>query len=201
MLKICILISGTGTNMQALVKKAFADKLDIDFHIISDNGSAEGLVKAANLGIETHVLKTTVPGWKMTVENTDELLQLLRNIRPDYILMAGFMRILPEQVIEEYRWRIINIHPALLPSFKGKDAQKQAFEYGVKISGCTVHFADTGIDTGPVILQKAVDISQCKSVDEVKSAILVAEHETYYSAFRLLIEGRLRVEGRKVIIQ
>ena len=111
------------------------------------------------------------------------------------------MRILPAQVIEEYRWRIINIHPALLPSFKGKDAQKQAFEYGVKISGCTVHFADTGIDTGPVIMQKSVDISHCKSVDEVKSAILVAEHETYYSAFRLLIEGRLRVEGRKVIIQ
>lgn len=200
MKNIAILISGTGTNMQALVKKAIADKVNADFHVISDNGNAGGLAKAEQLGIKTHVLKTTVPGWKMTEENTSELLMLLKMISAEYILMAGFMRILPERVINEYRWKIINIHPALLPSFKGKDAQKQAFDYGVKISGCTVHFADTGIDTGPVIMQKPVDISACSTVDEVKSEILTAEHDIYYKAFRLLIDNNLIVKGNKVII-
>ena len=197
---IAILISGTGTNMQALVKKAIADKVNADFHVISDNGDAEGLAKAQALGIDTHILKTAVPSWKMTEENTSELLMLLKMLSVDYVLMAGFMRILPERVINEYRWKIINIHPALLPSFKGKDAQKQAFDYGVKVSGCTVHFADTGIDTGPVIMQKPVDISSCSTVDEVKSEILIAEHDIYYKAFRLLIGNKLIVRGNKVII-
>ncbi len=185
--------------MQSIITKSKSNNLPINFIVITDNKNAPGIEKAKNLNVPIFILSNIQNGWKMTKENDNELLDILQKNNIDFILLAGFMKIINKNIIEKYMWKIINIHPSLLPSFKGKDAQKQAFEYGVKISGCTVHFIDTGIDTGPIIMQKAVDISNCKSIDEVKSKILEQEHEIYFESLKLLLSKSYSIIGRKVV--
>ena len=200
MKNIAILISGSGTNMESLIKKSKNDNLELRFIVITDNKNAKGIEKAKALNIPVYILSNISKGAKMTSENDNELLKILNENNIDLILLAGFMRIINKTIIEKYKWKIINIHPSLLPSFKGKDAQKQAFEYGVKISGCTVHFIDTGIDTGPIIMQKSVDISQCQSIEDVKNTILEKEHELYYEVLKLIdVRGKFVVVGDEAI--
>ncbi|MEM4145930.1 MAG: phosphoribosylglycinamide formyltransferase, partial [Candidatus Nitrosocaldus sp.] len=124
------------------------------------------------------------------------------DVRPDngLVCLAGFMRIMSREFVQLYRWRVMNIHPSLLPAFPGLNAQKQALEYGVKITGCTVHFIDEGVDTGPIILQEAVEVKDSDDVESLANRILEKEHEIYPRAVRLFAEGRLRVEGRRVRI-
>lgn len=196
--KVAILISGRGSNMESLINLSFKENLKIEFLVVSDNPEAEGLKKAEKLNVKTVVIKNLKKGWKMEREGEEELLKILKDFSPDLILLAGFMRIIPPNVIEKYYLKIVNIHPSLLPSFKGKDAQKQAFDYGVKVSGCTVHFIDMGVDTGPIIDQRCVDISKAKSVEEVSNLILEKEHQLYFEVMKKLLFSKWKVENRNV---
>lgn len=117
------------------------------------------------------------------------------------VCLAGFMRILSKEFVQRYKWRIMNIHPALLPSFPGLNAQKQTVEYGVKISGCTVHFVDEGVDTGPIIIQAAVEVRDDDTPDSLAARILEYEHKIYPEAVRLFSEGKLSIEGRRVKVR
>ncbi|MDY6787359.1 MAG: formyltransferase family protein, partial [candidate division WOR-3 bacterium] len=143
MKSIVILISGSGTNMESLIAKSRSQGMDVRFTVICDNPSAKGISRARKLGVETIIADRLSQSPCMNSEDEEIFMDLLSGINPDFILLAGFMRIISAGIIEHYKNRIINIHPSLLPSFKGRDAQKQAFDYGVKVSGCTVHFIDS----------------------------------------------------------
>jgi len=125
------------------------------------------------------------------------------NVTPEngLICLAGFMRIISKEFVQKYRWRMMNIHPALLPSFQGLNAQRQALEYGMKISGCTVHFVDEGVDTGPIIIQASVEVKEDDTVDSLSARILEQEHRIYPEAVRLFAEGKLSIEGRRVKVR
>ena len=200
MKNIVILISGSGTNMESLITKSRSQGLDVRFTVICDNPSAGGISKAKKLGVETIDVNRFSRSPRMNSEDEGILMELLTGIKPDFILLAGFMRIISKGIIVHYKNRIVNIHPSLLPSFKGRDAQKQAFDYGVKVSGCTVHFIDSGVDTGPVIMQECVDISGLMSHEEVRKKILRSEHSLYFKALKLLISGNYTVKDRRVLI-
>ncbi|MDD3803975.1 MAG: phosphoribosylglycinamide formyltransferase [bacterium] len=197
--KIAIFISGRGSNMESLLKKSLSDNLPVQFIVVSDNPKANGLKIAENIGVKTIVLENCSDGWKLTDENSEKIEQIIKEHNISLVLLAGFMRIIPKQLIEKFPSTFVNIHPSLLPSFKGKNAQRDAFEYGVKISGCTVHFVDSGVDTGPIIMQKGVDISSCINIEEAKNEILKAEHELYYEALKLLLSSKYTIIGRRVI--
>ena len=167
MKNIAIMFSGTGSNMESIISKSFYDKLDVSFIAITDNPQAEGIAKAEKYNIPVFIIPAAVHGWRINTVHEAYINDLLNGKNVDYILLAGFMKIISSNIIERFKNRIINIHPALLPSFKGKNAQKQAFEYGAKVSGCTVHFVDKGIDTGPIIAQRAVYIGDCRNDEEV----------------------------------
>jgi phosphoribosylglycinamide formyltransferase-1 len=124
------------------------------------------------------------------------------DVEPEYglICLAGFMRLISAEFVKEYPMRILNIHPALLPSFPGLHAQKQAIEYGVKVSGCTVHFVDQGLDSGPILLQRAVEVMDSDTEEELSARILRKEHELYPEAVRLFAEGKIKIMGRKVLL-
>ena len=196
---IAILISGSGTNMQSLIEKSIAEALPVDFIVITDNPNAMGIKKAKDMNIPVFILPEMKLGWRMSENDDKNLMNILIENNTDYILLAGYMRLLNKNIIEQYIFRIINIHPSLLPAFPGKDAQKQAFDYGVKISGCTVHFIDNGVDTGPIIEQKAVDISNCKSRDEVQERIIIEEHKLYFKVFKNFINRKYSIKSRNVI--
>ncbi len=196
---IAILISGSGTNMQSLIEKSIAEALPVDFIVITDNPNAMGIKKAKDMNIPVFILPEMKSGWRMSENDDKNLRNILIENNTDYILLAGYMRLLNKNIIEQYIFRIINIHPSLLPAFPGKDAQKQAFDYGVKISGCTVHFIDNGVATGPIIEQKAVDISNCKSRDEVQERIIIEEHKLYFKVFKNFINRKYSIKSRNVI--
>lgn len=122
------------------------------------------------------------------------------NVTPEngLVCLAGFMRIISKEFVQKYRWRMMNIHPALLPSFPGLNAQRQTLEYGMKITGCTVHFVDEGVDTGPIIIQASVEVKEDDTVDSLSARILEQEHRIYPEAVRLFAEGKLSIEGRRV---
>jgi len=181
------------------LNKSLENKLDIEFIVISDNPNAEGLLIAERMGVRAIVLKESIKGCKLNEENANEIERIIEENNIYLMLLAGFMRIIPNKLIKKYPMKFINIHPSLLPSFKGKEAQKDAFDYGVKVSGCTVHFIDEGIDTGPIIMQRSVDISSASNAEEVKTLILKAEHNLYFEAMRGLLEKNYHIEGRRVI--
>lgn len=137
----------------------------------------------------------------MTPESSEEMYGLCRERGIDLVCLAGFMRIVKGRLIEEYSGSMINIHPALLPSFKGLHGQKKALDYGVRYSGCTVHFVDSGIDTGPIIIQRVVPVLEDDDEDSLSERILEEEHRAYPEAVRLYAEGKLAIEGRRVFIR
>jgi phosphoribosylglycinamide formyltransferase-1 len=171
--------------------------------VLSNRTDAAGL----NIALEKFGLPTEIvpsggsKGW----DYDRKVVSVLRkyDVMPEYglICLAGFMRLISAEFIKEYPMRILNIHPALLPSFPGLHAQKQAVEYGVKISGCTVHFVDQGLDSGPIVLQRAVSVMDSDTEDELSARILRKEHELYPQAVRLFAEGKIKIIGRKVIIE
>lgn len=197
--RIVILISGRGTNMERLIQACQAGEIPAQVvRVISDNPEARGLQRAQSYGVPTVVVPARAFPDRAAFEAA--LLEAVREAAPDLICLAGFMRILSPRFVQAYRYRIMNIHPALLPSFPGLHAQRQALEYGVKVSGCTVHFVDEGVDTGPIIVQKAVPVLEDDTEETLAARILQKEHEAYPEAVRLFFEGRLRVEGRRVRI-
>ncbi|ADE37411.1 phosphoribosylglycinamide formyltransferase [Methanohalophilus mahii] len=199
-LNIAVLISGRGSNLQSIidnVESGYIPNACVSV-VISDKRDAYGLVRAMNHGINAVFIDPAVYESKKHFENA--LLEVLEKFSTDVLLLAGFMRILGSNLIKAYNNRVMNIHPALLPSFKGLHAQKQALEYGVKISGCTVHFVDEGMDSGPIILQKSVPVLDSDTEDSLSERILAQEHIIFPEAVKLFAEGRLDVKGRRVHI-
>ena len=197
--RMVILISGRGTNMARLIEATQKGEIPaVVVCVFSDNLSARGITVAESMGVSTRVVDASAFPDRSSFFK--KLLEEVKAVEPDLICLAGFMKILPPEFIRAFPGRIMNIHPALLPSFPGLHAQRQALEYGVKISGCTVHFVDEGVDTGPIIVQKAVPVLEDDTVQTLAQRILEQEHQAYPEAVRLFFEGRLRIEGRRVRI-
>ncbi len=196
---IGVLISGRGTNLQALIDAQAEGRLSGRLVIvISNNPAAKGLMRARKAGIETMVIPHQ--DYPSREAHDRAIMNALQSREVDLVVLAGYMRLLTSEFVNAYRNRIINIHPALLPSFPGLHAQKQALEYGVRVSGCTTHFVDEGTDTGPIILQKVVPVYQWDTEDSLSARILEKEHEILVESVNLFCEGRLLVKGRKVFI-
>jgi phosphoribosylglycinamide formyltransferase-1 len=199
-LNIAVLISGRGSNLQSIidnVENGYIPNACVSV-VISDKKDAYGLERAINYGINAVFIDPAAYQSKENFENA--LLAALAKFSTDLLLLAGFMRILSSNVIKAYSNRIMNIHPALLPSFKGLHAQKQALDYGVKIAGCTVHFVDEGMDSGPIILQKSVPVLDSDTEGSLSERILAQEHIIFPEAVKLFAEGRLDIKGRRVHI-
>jgi phosphoribosylglycinamide formyltransferase 1 len=199
---MAILISGRGSNMHAILSSHAQSKLsNIEpCVVISNNKDAPGLkIAKEQFGIATEViLSNGKKGWEYDREIDSVLKKYGVYPSNGIICLAGYMRILSAQFVKKYKLRILNVHPSLLPSFKGLNAQKQAFDYGVKISGCTVHFIDDNIDTGPIIIQECVPIYDSDTEEDISKRILKIEHKLYPLAIKLFSDGKLRLKGRKV---
>lgn len=195
--RLGILLSGRGSNFVAIADNVRKGELDADIAIvISDNPEARGLEVARQRNLNACVVD---PRGKTREDFDRELVAHLKKEKVDLVCLAGYMRILSPHFIQQFPHRILNIHPALLPAFKGLQAQRQALEYGVKISGCTVHFVDAGIDSGPIVLQAAVPVEPADTEESLALRILKEEHRLYSAAIKLVLEGRFRIEGRRVI--
>jgi phosphoribosylglycinamide formyltransferase-1 len=197
-MKIGILISGRGSNMTAIVG-AVQSGLIVDSNVavvVSDKPSAEGLIKARECGVETIVI--TKKG-RTREEHDAEIVSELKKRNVELICLAGYMRLLSPEFIRAFPNRIINIHPSLLPSFKGLDAQKQAIDYGVKVSGCTVHFVDESLDNGAIILQRAVAVKDDDTYETLSARILEQEHALYVEAIKLIVDRKYKIVERRVI--
>jgi len=200
-LQVGVLASGRGSNLQALIDSSAAGKIDVDVAVvISDVAGAQALERAGSAGIPAvHV----PPGrfrTKLTPEAEQRYIDVLDEHGVEVVVLAGFMRILHDDFLNRYSGRVVNVHPALLPSFPGLHGQKQALDYGVKWSGATVHFVDAGVDTGPIILQAAVPVLDGDTEETLSARILEQEHRIYPEALQLLAEGRLRLDGRVVTV-
>jgi phosphoribosylglycinamide formyltransferase-1 len=199
-----MLISGRGSNMDAILAAIKSGRIGNakPCIVISNKPEAAGLkIASEKYGIPTKVIPSDgLKGWHYD-QNIVTILQE-HGVTPQsgLVCLAGFMRIISPEFVRQYRMRIMNIHPALLPAFPGLRAQKQALDYGVKVSGCTVHFVDEGMDSGPVILQKAVPVVEGDNEECLSARILEQEHELYPEAVRLFCEGRIKIEGRRVSI-
>lgn len=200
MLTLGVLASGRGSNFQSIIDSIESGYLKAHVAVlITDKADAYAIERAKKHGIEHTVLKPR----DFTGRDAyySHIADELNKRGVDLVILAGFMRVVGKALIDRYRNRIMNIHPALLPSFPGLHGQLQAADYGVKISGCTVHFVDEGMDTGPIIIQAAVPCYHDDTEDSLGERILREEHRIFPHAIRLFAEGRLCVEGRKVIIK
>lgn len=201
MMRVAILVSGRGSNMEAILRVKEAGGLpnaEIAL-VLSDSADAPALEKAQKFGVKT-VFVDPKPYRKKREGYDAAVVEVLRENNIEFIVLAGFMRLLSRVLIDAYPNRIINIHPALLPAFPGLHAQKQALDHGVKVSGCTVHFVDGGVDTGPIILQAVVPVLTDDTEETLSERILEYEHRLFPRALDLATSGRLRVIGRRVII-
>ncbi len=199
MRNIGVLASGRGTNLQAIMDGAssgdFAGRVAV---VVSDRSKAPALERARKAGIPAVFVSKKEAGNQEAFEQ--RLAAVLDEHQVDVVCLAGFMRILGPWFVRRYWGRMLNIHPALLPSFPGMEAQRQALEYGVKVTGCTVHFADEGVDAGPIIIQRAVPVCEDDNVETLSARILVEEHKAYVAALTLLCDGRLEIRGKRVFV-
>jgi phosphoribosylglycinamide formyltransferase-1 len=195
--RLAVFVSGSGTNLQAIID-ARIESVEIAV-VVCNNPGAYALERAKKHKIPVEVVDHRL--FSSREEFEKELIQRLEPYRIDLIVLAGFMRILSPLFVRAYKNRIMNLHPALLPSFPGTHAAKQALDYGVKFTGCTVHLVDEGVDTGPIILQSVVPIHDADTEESLLDRIHREEHRIYPEAIRLFAEGRLRVEGRRVLIR
>lgn len=198
-LKIAVLASGSGSNLQAIIDEIKSGFLPVELALVlSDKPQAYALQRAEAVGVPTKVL---LPADFASREDYDaELVRLLKASGAEAVALAGYMRLVTPVFLQAFSHRVLNIHPALLPSFPGLHGQRQAFEYGVKVAGCTVHFVDEGMDSGPIILQAPVPVLEDDDADSLAARILEQEHIIYPLALRLLAEGKLHIEGRRVRI-
>jgi len=195
--RLGILLSGRGSNFEAIADSVVAGRLDAEIAVvISNRAEARGLEIARERGLPAVcILSKGVPR-----EDYDrQLVAELRRANVELICLAGFMRLLSVEFCREFPMRILNIHPSLLPAFPGLDAQKQALEHGVKVSGCTVHFVDEHLDAGPIVLQSAVAVLAGDTVETLAARILKEEHRIYSEAIGIVLAGAWRIEGRRVV--
>jgi phosphoribosylglycinamide formyltransferase-1 len=199
-MNIAVLVSGSGTNLQAIIDAVKSGYIPARIAlVVSDQRGAFALQRAQKAGIETLILDKKDFA---TREDFDkEISKNLKKKGVGLVVLAGFMRLLSPAFIKEYRSRIVNVHPALLPAFKGTRGIKDALEYGAKVTGVTVHFVDEELDNGPVILQRAVEVKGDDTEEALLERVHAQEHKIYPEAIKLFVEGRLKVEGRKVSIK
>ena len=199
MKEIAVLASGRGSNFQALIDAARSGYFPgVITRLITDNPAAYAIRRAKDAGIPVSVLDFA--SFSERSEYEKALKGEMEACDPDLFVLAGYMRILPSAIVKAFPGRIMNIHPALLPSFPGLHAQRQALEYGVKLSGCTVHFVDEGTDTGPIIIQRCIPVEEEDDEEALAARILVEEHRILTEAVRLFCEERLEIRGRLVFI-
>lgn len=198
-IKLAVLVSGNGSNLQAIIDKIEAGAINARIVcVISNNPDAFALTRAIKHRIPVIVHENR--GFANRKEYDAALVNILKSHEVELIVLAGFMRILSEVMVTAFPNAIINIHPALLPAFPGLHAQQQAIDYGVRYSGCTVHFVDCGTDTGPIIMQAIVPVVQDDTEATLSARIQIEEHHTYPETIRLISEGKIKVEGRHVRI-
>lgn len=198
--RIAVLASGRGSNFQAVIDAIAAGRIPAAcVALITDNPKAFAIERAGKADVPVTVIDYT--SFASRAEYEKALLAAMKKTRADLFVLAGYMRILGPGIVRAFPQKIINIHPALLPSFTGLHGQRQAVEYGVKVSGCTVHFVDENLDCGPIILQKSVPVLQDDDEDALSERILAEEHRCYPEAIRLFCEGRLEITGRIVRIR
>jgi phosphoribosylglycinamide formyltransferase-1 len=196
-LKLAVLVSGDGSNLQAIIDRIEQGEINARIEcIISNNPAAFALERAARHGIPKVIHENRCFAGRR--EYDIALVEILRGYRVDLVVLAGFMRILSDVMIAAFPNAIMNIHPALLPAFPGLNAQQQALDYGVRLSGCTVHFVDSGTDSGPIILQAAVPVDQDDTVETLSARIQKEEHRIFPEAVRLFAAGKIQVQGRTV---
>ena len=198
-LKIGVLASGSGTNLQSIIDNIEAGNLPARIAcVVSNNATAFALERARKHGIPALHIDHRIFTGREAYDAA--LVETLHEYGVRLVVLAGFMRIITPVLLDAFPYSVMNIHPALLPAFPGLHAQRQALDYGVKVTGCSVHFVDAGTDTGPIIIQAAVPVLEGDSETSLSARILVEEHRIYSEAIRLYAEGRLKVEGRKVLI-
>ena len=204
MLNLGILISGRGSNMESILKAIKKKKIPINPAIvISNKHDAKGLKIAEKLGVKIEVVESKdFKGSRAEYDKKIIAILTKYGVTPKngLVCLAGFMRIISPEFVKKYKNRIINIHPALLPAFPGLNSQKQAIEYGAKYSGCSVHFVDTGMDTGPVIIQAVVKVNEKDTEETLSKKILKEEHRIYPEAVNLFARKKIKVSGRRTII-
>ncbi|MEA1912264.1 MAG: phosphoribosylglycinamide formyltransferase [candidate division WOR-3 bacterium] len=199
--RVGVLVSGRGTNLQSIIDKSISGEIDAEVAVvISDNPKAQALNKARKVGIKALYLDPATEKPILIGGAEDKYLQVLKENQVDLVCLAGFMRVLKKKFISEYKWRIMNIHPALLPSFKGLHAQRQALNSGARFSGATVHFVTGDVDGGPIILQVVVPIYQDDTEESLSQRILKEEHRIYPECINLFAKGKIQIKDNKVII-
>lgn len=200
MYKIAVLASGSGSNLQAIIDNIRSGYLNCSIEtVISDRQGSYAIQRAKDNHIRTYLLDRKILGESLS----DEILSIVKG-RVDLIVLAGFLSILKGEILKEFKHRIINIHPSLIPAFCGNgmhgiNVHKSAIEYGVKISGCTVHFVDEGCDTGPIILQRVVEVRDNDTPESLQKRILAEEHRALPNAIKYLEGGNIKIEGRRII--
>jgi phosphoribosylglycinamide formyltransferase 1 len=197
--RIGVLLSGRGSNFDALAASVAAGRIpnaEISI-VVSNRETAQGIEKARSRGIEARV----IPSKGLERDAYDKLVvAALREKNVDLVCLAGYMRLLSPYFVKEFPQRILNIHPSLLPAFPGLESQRQALEHGAKFSGCTVHFVDEHLDAGPIVMQAVVAIEDRDTAETLSERILREEHRIYTEAVRIVLEGRYRIEGRRVLV-
>lgn len=204
-LRLGILISGTGSNMGAILDAIAAGTLDAEVAVvISNKAEAKGLLRARDAGVPTRVLSHKAYADRAAFDRA--IVEILREHGVTWVVLAGFMRVVTRELLAAFPDRVINIHPALLPAFPGVDAQAQAIAYGAKVTGCTVHFVDDGVDTGPIIAQEAVPISEGDDRDTLAARLLGREHQLLVEVLRKIADGKVSMapslegERRRVVV-
>jgi phosphoribosylglycinamide formyltransferase 1 len=195
--KLGILLSGRGSNFEAIADSIKAGRLQAEIAIvISNRADAPGLESAKRRGLNTQLIPSQ---GKARLDHDVEVVAALKRNRVDLICLAGYMRLLSPEFVRAFSNSIVNIHPSLLPAFPGMDAQRQALEYGVKVTGCTVHFVDEHLDHGPIILQKTVPVMENDDEHSLSARILEQEHVAYSEGIGLVLSGEIEVENRRVV--
>lgn len=198
-INVGVLASGNGSNLEAMIDACERNEIRAAVAVvICDNEAAFALKRAKKHGIDSHFVDRK--SFRSKEDFEKQIVGLLRASKVDLVCLAGFMRIIGKTLLGAFKNRIMNIHPALLPSFPGLDAQRQAFDYGVKIAGCTVHFVDDEVDHGPIICQATVPVFEGDTAEMLRQRILENEHIIYPRAVDLFAEGRLRIDNRRVYI-
>jgi len=199
-LNLAVLASGRGSNFDAICEAIERHELEARIKLLlSDKPAAPALVKAKRRGIIAQAVDPHNFINRNAYEN--ELVRLMKEQQVDMVVLAGYMRLVGTVILENYPNRVLNIHPALLPAFPGLNAQKQALDYGVKYSGCTVHIVDSGMDSGPIISQAVVPVLDNDDEETLSQRILEQEHQIYWQSLQLFSEGRVYLDGRRIVIR